>query len=356
MRLKLNITCLLLVLITSSCNKWLELEPQDGITRQEFWRTKEDVKAALNGIYSSMIDGGVEQSIFLWGELRADMIEVTTYASEDLKFVRNSNILTTNSVANWSAIYKTINNCNLLIEFAAQAKALDPTFTETLYNSYVGEALTIRSLMYFYLVKTFRDVPLKLKGSYKDSEIREIGKSTDKEVLTQIIADLVKAEAMVPDLHHVNPDNQINKGRITKSAVNTLLADVYLWNEEYQKAVDATDKVLLTERYALINTSGAWFERVFLTGSSPETIFELNHKESVSNPFYGLFLDNRRSFTISPWVTTDIFPQNMEIDVDLNDGRGQGVFFNAGAVIRKQGLENPNFTNFQVYRYSDVLL
>ena len=47
----------LLVLITGgiSCKKWLELKPQDGIVREEFWKTKEQVDAAVTGIYASML-------------------------------------------------------------------------------------------------------------------------------------------------------------------------------------------------------------------------------------------------------------------------------------------------------------
>ncbi|MBK7100128.1 MAG: RagB/SusD family nutrient uptake outer membrane protein [Sphingobacteriales bacterium] len=164
---------ILVSLASSSCSKWLDLQPQDGITKAEFWKTKEDVKAALYGIYSSLNDGGVEERIFLWGELRGDMVVPTTNASDDDRLVKNMNILSTNDLSNWAPMYKAINNCNLLLDFAGEAKASDPTFTDELfYNAYIGEALTVRSLLYFYLVRTFRDIPLKLKGSYKDTDIQ----------------------------------------------------------------------------------------------------------------------------------------------------------------------------------------
>ncbi|HTN19962.1 MAG TPA: RagB/SusD family nutrient uptake outer membrane protein [Pelobium sp.] len=343
---------ILLVLIsTSSCKKWLDLQPQDGITKQEFWKTKEDVKAALTGIYSSLVGGSVEERIFAWGELRGDMVTLTTYASEDFRQVRNSNILTTNSISNWSSIYNVINNCNLLIDFAGDAKALDPTFTDRLYNDYVGEALTIRSLMYFYLVRSFRDVPLKLKGSYKDTDIQEIGKSTAAEVIAQIISDLNKAKTMVP--HKVSDSDQVNKGRITRYAVFSLLADVYLWNEQYQEALTATDSVLINPDFKLVKGNG-FFLSVFGQGSSSETIFELSHQSSVSNVFYSLLADGRRIYTASEYVPTEIFPSNTQVDVELVDGRSN--FYDLSSTIRKYGTDNPNFTNFQVYRISDVML
>ena len=117
-------------ILLNSCNKWLDLQPQDGITRAEFWKTKEDVHAALIGIYSSLNSGPVEQQLFTWGELRADLVGLTSYATDDNRLVKNYNILSTNVIADWSAIYTAINNCNLLIDYAGQAKQADPTFTD----------------------------------------------------------------------------------------------------------------------------------------------------------------------------------------------------------------------------------
>jgi hypothetical protein len=347
-----QIALILFVLGNTSCKKWLDLEPQDGITKGEFWKTKEDVKAALTGIYSSMVEGGVEERIFLWGELRGDMINVTINALDDYKQVRNSNILTTNYISNWGSLYRVINNCNLLIDFAGDAKALDPTFTEEQYNSYIGEALAIRSLMYFYLVRSFRDVPLKLKGSYKDSDVPEIGKSSDKEVLAQIIGDLNKARTMVPN-RHGNSD-QVNKGRITKYGIYALLADVYLWNEQYAEADKAADSVLINPDFKIVPASGGWFGNVFEQGSSTETIFELSHRSSVESIFYGMLADSRRLFTSSELVPENIFIPNSLVDVDLVDGRN--LFYSSSGTIEKYGTTRPSFFNFQVYRITDVML
>src|SRR5690606_1575454 len=122
--------------VMTSCNKWFDLQPQDGITKVEFWKTKEDVRAALMGIYSALNAGPVETKIFIWGELRADMVDVSSYALDDYRLVKNYNILSTNDISNWAAMYSVINSCNLLIDFAPDAKTSDPTFTDNEYNSY----------------------------------------------------------------------------------------------------------------------------------------------------------------------------------------------------------------------------
>ena len=54
-------------IFSTSCSNWLNLTPEDGVTREEYWQTKEQVNSAVVGCYSAMIDGPVER-MFLWGE------------------------------------------------------------------------------------------------------------------------------------------------------------------------------------------------------------------------------------------------------------------------------------------------
>lgn len=345
-------------LFMSSCSKWLDLQPQDGITKAEFWKTKEDVRAGLMGIYSSLNSGTVESKIFLWGELRADMVSVTSYATEDYRLVKNMNTLSTNAISTWNPLYTVINNCNLLIDFAPDAKTADPTFTDHDYNSYVGEALTVRSLLYFYLIRTFKEIPLKLKGSYKDTDVVNIGQSTADVVLKQIEADLLKAQSMLPD-NHVNVSESFtnisasNTARITKAAATTLLAEVYLWKEEYAKAGVELDKVLNMSRFKMLGRSSI---NIF-DGTTAETIFEISHKDSKANPMYSLVVDGRKPYAAATdIINSDIFPPNMEIDVNLVDSRGEGYLYSSNGTIWKYGSENPSYYNYQIYRISDVIL
>ncbi|WP_159727332.1 RagB/SusD family nutrient uptake outer membrane protein [Sphingobacterium sp. 18053] len=341
-------------ILLNSCNKWLDLQPQDGITRAEFWKTKEDVHAALIGIYSSLNSGPVEQQLFTWGELRADLVGLTSYATDDNRLVKNYNILSTNVIADWSAIYTAINNCNLLIDYAGQAKLADPTFTEAEYNTDLGEALAVRSFLYFYLVRTFRDTPLKLKGTSKDTDIVSVGQSTGDEVLKQIEKDLLQALDWIPE-YHVNTSgyNATNAGRVTRPAVRAMLADVYLWLEQYDKVEEQTAKILETGRYSLI---GAALPEIF-DGGTMETIWELSHKNSSENPMYNIGVTARRPFTANVDIlNNEIFPSNEGTDIDLFDSRGEGILYGMSGDLRKYGTESPDYYNFQLYRVSDVML
>src|SRR4051812_45855536 len=192
---------LILLSTMFSCKKYLDLQPQDGIIRQNFWKTKEQLQAAVFGIYASLLgppagvtDRPLAEYLFLWGELRADMLTASFGAAGEELEIMSSNIVSSNSITNWRSIYRTINYCNTVIDFAPSVIENDKTLTQDALNAYLAEAKTIRALMYFYLVRSFRDVPLVLKATSSDAQLEQLSKSTDKDVLAQILKDLNEAE------------------------------------------------------------------------------------------------------------------------------------------------------------------
>jgi starch-binding outer membrane protein, SusD/RagB family len=197
-KISIYVFCLSL-LSGASCNKYLDLQPQDGITNTEFWQTKEQVHAAVIGVYSSLLASvsgkPLTETFFLWGELRADMLVAGSFATNDEIDIMNANILPNNSITNWRSLYQTINYCNTVIAFAPKVLQRDQTFTNDALNKYIAEVKTIRALLYFYLVRSFGEVPLKLSATSSDQELEQLPKSTEKDVLNQILADLNDAEA-----------------------------------------------------------------------------------------------------------------------------------------------------------------
>jgi len=365
---------LVLVLSASSCKKWLDLKPENGIIRQNYWQTKEQVQAAVFGCYASLLgdpnsststytqDRPLPEYLFLWGELRADLLTPSTGVYNDETDIMNVNILETNSLVNWRSVYRTINYCNTVIDFAPQAKQNDPTFTQQALDAYLAEAKGLRALMYFYLVRSFRDVPLVVKSTSSDDQLQQLAKNSSQEVLQQIVKDLTEAEAAAPLTYN---STAFDKGRITKWTANAILADVYLWMEKYPEAIAACDKVLNSGRYGLI--SGAnWFTTVFVNGNSNEGIFEIQFDKTKQNSFYTMFR-SAPQFLASPLVTD---PDNGLYQADVNNpnakdvrGDGAAATFGDGRIWKYIGLDDntarassESYAHWIVYRYADMLL
>ena len=367
-RTMLKLLMVVMLLPFLSCKKWLDLQPQDGLTGAEFWKTKEQVQASVTGIYASLIGSATgsrnnAETFFLWGELRADMVAATLATTNEQIDVINVSILPTNSIASWRGIYETINYCNTVIDFAPGVLTKDATFTQAALDKAIAEAKAIRALMYFYLVRTFDQVPLKLKATSSDKDIVSIPKSPQSEVLAQVLKDLNEAEPFaVVDYG----DRASNKGRITKAAINAIQADVYLWLDKYTECVAACNKVINTNSFGLINGIDAniWYQTLYVNGNSNESIFELQFDNQKLNPFYGLFMTTQRRFLANPIVMDKIYTVDF-LDPLKFDIRADGAAVRAtDQVIWKYiGLSNTapraaeeSYAHWIMYRYADILL
>lgn len=366
----LNILLFSLIILTAtSCKKWLDLKPQDGITRQDFWKTKEQIQSAVVGCYSSLLgDAGngkpLSEYLFLWGELRADMIVPTARATSDEVDVTNVNTLPTNSVTNWSAVYKTINYCNTVIDFAPGVLATDNTLTQTQLNAYLAEARSLRALMYFYLVRSFRDVPLKLTSTSSDEDLVQLPKTSGDTILKQIVSDLAFADSNAVFTYG---SSYYDKGRITKYTVKAIEADVFLWMDKYTDCVNACDFIINSKKFGLVAGFGndAWFTTLYYNGNSNESIFEFQYDVQKTNSFYNMFTTSSARFAASPNVMENVYTIDF-VDDKNKDIRGEGasVRTSDNAIYKYIGIDyntprpsaDASYAHWFVYRYADILL
>jgi starch-binding outer membrane protein, SusD/RagB family len=353
-----------------SCKKWLDLKPTDGITGAAYWQTKEQVQSSVIGCYASLLGSpngsrSLAELLFLWGELRADMLASTTATVLDEQDIMNVNILPTNTIVNWRSIYQTINYCNTVIDFAPQVLGRDQTFTQQALNSSIAEVKAIRALMYFYLVRSFGDVPLKVKATASDQDIEQIAKTPKDSVLLQIVKDLTEAE---PNAVTTFGDRASDKGRVTKYTINAIQADVYLWMEKYADCVTACNKIINSNQFGLIDgsVSNTWFNTLYVNGNSNESIFEFQFDNQRQNTFFPLLAAPNRHLVSSPLVLIDVFGQDFvnPLNIDIR-GDGASARSTDNMIWKYSGLSNDNRTqrastqysaHWFVYRYADILL
>ena len=128
----------------------------------------------------------------------------------------------------------------------------DANFTEDRLHNYLAEVYTLRALCYFYLVRSFGDVPYVTEPSESEQQDYQVAQSSaDDVIVPALIEDLKLAEEYAPEEW---PTEQYTRGRITKNGVRALLADVYLWKAsdagnseaqaDYRSCVEACDRVL----------------------------------------------------------------------------------------------------------------
>lgn len=354
----------ILLLATSGCNSWMDIFPENQQSSDQYWQSKEEVYAVLMGAYTNLRNS--YETLVQWGELRGDGINLLSTSGDAYK-IKTLDININNPICKWNAMYTTIARANAVIKYSPQVLAKDVTFTEGMSNSYIAEAIFIRSLSYFYLVRTFDRVPLVLDAYVDDSQSFSIPVSDRNTILNQLISDLnTYAEKCKPGYE---VDWQ-NKGRATSWAFYALLADIHLWQGNYDKAIQACDKVINSQRFSLVPIE-QWFT-LYYPGNSIESIFELqwSNEFSQTNNLYKLFYNGTSNATYNiSGASRKLFENESITEIDVRGKNGSylndasydsKIWKYAGTGLKNlDGIERPSAerdANWMLYRYADILL
>lgn len=221
-----------LATLMTSCTDFLTIIPPDRIVHEQFWQTKDDVNGMLATSYLKLATTDAVSKAIIWGELRADNITFESGKSKDdpIRYIVEANINEENTYTKWGIFYEAINYANLVIEYAPLVVERDPDFGPGDLDVAVGEMYAMRALCHFYLVRTFRDIPMALVPAINDSELPAYEQVHPLEALDYIMQDLDSAENKVM-LTYSDPKS--NRGRITRNAVLAMKADVNLWRAAF---------------------------------------------------------------------------------------------------------------------------
>ena len=365
--------------VTCSCDDFLTIAPTNKIVKEDFWKTKGDVESVLAESYRLMTTSDFLNRLIVWGELRSDnVIEGNFGGNNEIKYINEANILPNNSYARWDVFYRVINNCNIVLEYAPGVLDEDPDFTQGDLDVVCGEMYALRALCHFYLVRTFRDVPLMTEAMVNNSQNLKQAQAEPLVVLDACLDDLKKAEKLVltSGNHRSTADN---KGRVTKDAVRTMIADVLLWKaaflkydkkpEEakacYTECAKYCDLVLDTRmRYVLdyLADYAKYYEnqRMELHETYPILYPRLEMAESKNRfafrPYFEVFGASANSLCESIFEiqhTSQSSNANYEVPNFYGYGEGEGVFkvglFSAPADVALEGKKGDS----RIYQKSD---
>jgi hypothetical protein len=292
-----KITILLLSLIAvfsfTSCEKFLDLKPVSQSIAVEgtssdsvVYTSASEVEAALAGVYGELRNEYFELDYFVNGDAQSD----DAYAGADnpANFqIDDYNIDATNLNVgrDWAYLYSAIGKANLVINNVDAVN--DPELTAARKSEIKGEALFIRAYMYYYLVQLWGDVPLQLSEvtSISSENLAEIypilfpPRKPMADVFAQIILDLETALPAVPV-------SALNKGYVTKGAVNALLAKVYTVQQPQDwSKVDQYCSAVISGGYSLLPEYDQLWDNQH--ENSSEAIFEVNYEGTSSSGNWG---------------------------------------------------------------------
>ena len=344
-----------------ACNDKLELEPWQQISTDVALATIEDFEIAVNGIYAEMRDGNNTTGAFgsfhfIWPDVAADNLILCRTGRLSYQTVQNWTYSSSYFLANnmFAAIYDAINNANLVItniENFATKNDEDEVLRKHLY----GEALAVRALLHFELIKIYAKSYSQADASdlgvpyMKVSEVSEPSRPTVISNYQDLVTDLTTA------LENITIDNGAT--RLSPATVHGILAKVYFEMANYSDAI--------TQATIALNDIGiaslANFPDVWLDQSNDGVMFKVRIEEKDN-----MLLGNDYSQTSDDGVKSEYV-----VDYDLfqlyqaNDIRRSSYFLNAtfdgnsyNAINKYMGRPgaSPNLVDLKILRAADVLL
>lgn len=267
--------CAFITLGTTSCDDFLTIYPSNEITEEQFWEDRTDLESGIRGCWKQFISQDIMERMVVWGECRSDNFDLMTESWDDMKDLMNANLLETNSLFNWSAFYKTINFCNKVLQYGPLVVERDKSFTSEDWKPVEAEMKALRAQNYFYLVRTFREIPFEFNPIGSEHDVKE---HSGRQFMAEVVLDSIinDVEAVKDNGMRQYTNELYNKGRFTRESIYTLLADMYLWRaaknaspdsvakygsksqDDYQKVIEYCDAVLdmYMERYDRDNPMG----------------------------------------------------------------------------------------------------
>lgn len=218
----------------TSCTDFLTIYPTNSVIHENYWQTAEDVNGMLATCYQRLQSTGAVERMIIWGDLRGDQMSVRNSSKNVYKYIVEANLQDNNDYCTWAPFYQAINDANMVLEFAPQVVERDPDFTQGDLDIVLGEMYAIRALSHFYLLRTFRCIPLAYKASVNDGELIDYPQVHPMVALDSIMKDLERAETRVMrsgGFPKITAD--YNFGRVTRNAVHAIKADVYLWQAAF---------------------------------------------------------------------------------------------------------------------------
>jgi hypothetical protein len=188
-----KIICILALSLTMiSCKKeFIELIPYSSVTTNLLYKTDKDFKDAVIGIYNPL--RSLYQNYWQFSDLRADDVEAQHSANIDPvsinNFFLNSNLGVLNTT--WRDYYSLIFCANTVLSAIETA---DATIVVN-KDQYVGEAIFLRALAFFDLVRIFGDVPMVTTPLTTEQALVTGREAVDKIYDEVIIKDLPSAKA-----------------------------------------------------------------------------------------------------------------------------------------------------------------
>lgn len=267
------IIALLIMVSYTSCLD-LDVEQDSKIDASSMWKTDEDCKSAMYGMYGQMRIA-FNMNYAYWGDYRAGMFNSSLALGADISYMCTNTITSSNAGANWASLYKLINMANLVLKYTKDM----PFANDSEKNWVLANAYYTRAFSYYYVARNWGDAPLLTEGfETEDAPGLYPSKTPVAQIYRQVEEDIDSAIQLMPE---PLPSGASAQTTATATAINMLKTDFYMWMAKtqgmdtgiaYPAAQAALDKVFTNKNLKLMNNYFDIFDATKKKANT-ETIF-----------------------------------------------------------------------------------
>lgn len=318
----------------ASCSDFLNQTSSSEVNFNNTFESVAYTGMVINSLYGYMGQDATysQQLSIIWGT-NSDCELIDGLGSDAYNTSRERGNMNYNASPAWSTIadvwdtmYGIIEKANLAIEGINNSSlSVVDNSDGTAMRRYKGEALAVRAMIYFDLIRNFGDVPMRMEPSRTDLSNIFIGKTDRDIIMDRLMDDLDEAIELLPWAGEVS---DYTTERMTKGYAHALLANIALtragWMiRETSKAgyetADYSDAVYPTQRCDEA-TRKTLYERALANLSAVITSQRHHLNPSFENHWY---LINQR--TLDQTYRENIFEIPMGIEESSELGYTIGV-------------------------------
>ncbi len=236
---------LLISLLVSSCMD-LEEYPIGKVAPEGYFKTETDVAGFVQGMYATLAQ---DRSIFncdLVVDLLSDEYDVSADNFRPYRFLLNQYVFGPSDYlqedadgGHWVASFAQINCANIIIANVSEMTSI----VEEKRNAYISEALYVRSLVYFHMLRRHGDIPWFSEPLANPKDAKSVVRTPAEEIYRNIIEDLKFCLDYLPDQNSTVTSHGVSlRTKPTRGSVLALLASIHLtlatYNNIYAEAYE----------------------------------------------------------------------------------------------------------------------
>ncbi len=347
----------MLMLAAVSCTDFFNPDIDTALSEKNSYSDFLSSRAAVNGLYAQLQD--MMTAYVIHGELRGDLLQITNQANGELSDIYRMDIRHDNKYLGQREAYKVISSTNDVLHHLGKLGSNGTTFDDELANMQ-GEALLVRSWVYFYLLRTFDRVPYLTEDFATQDANSDIIDWLNSKATSTVTIDL-----LIQDVRQAIPKlipAKFQEGHFFNLAsANAMLGEIFLWKNDYRLAADAFQAAVATAdtwRFILdADHQNARWVNIFLGDESATdeimTKIVFNHGEKQGNELMKLFsaiTPGGYHLKPTPWIISQI---------SSNIHRRNGSFKNGSEVGKyTRSVDDPYISDMPVllYRAADIHL